>query len=234
MTAHDDDPLADLPWREPEAPRAEISQCIRRQCTGGLCARRGLSAAQRVGLSIGLSALVVALIAVITAGHEHAAGAWRAALFGAVGWGVVMLAVLLLGLARPAGWHLSRVVRLGLALALPIAFLAYLTASASVGIPLGEFVHAGGPAGAVRCGGYALLFGGLATAAMLFIWRGTDPWNPGVSGALAGLVGGLTGAVAVGCACPTGSTWHLWLGHGTVVLLLLISGSLAGRRWLAP
>ena len=234
MTAPDHDPLADLPWREPEAPRPEISQCIRRQCTGGLCAGRRLSAGQRVGLSIGLSACMVALILALTAGHERAEAPWRAALLGAAGWGLVMLAVLLFGLARPPGWRLPRLARLGIVFGLPVAFLFYLALEASGPVPLADFMVGGGAAIAMRCTFYSLLFGAIGTSAMLFIWRGTDPLTPRLSGALAGLVGGVSGAVAIGCACPTGSTWHLWLGHGLAVLVLIVAGSLAGRRLLAP
>src|SRR4030095_946219 len=104
----------------------------------------------------------------------------------------------------------ARVARLALALGLPVAFLVYLAVEASGSVPLAEFVVGGGAAMAMRCALYSLLFGAIGTSAMLFIWRGTDPLTPGVSGALAGLVGGVSGAVAVGCACPTGSTWHLW------------------------
>lgn len=234
MTPSDHDELSKLPWREPSPPRPEVSDAIRKHCTRGICARRSLSAMQRVGLSLLLVAGVVGVLLVLGASRDHAEGALRSALFGAAGWGIVMSAVLLVGLARPPGRRLSRTLRLIVALSVPIMFLAYLSFSASGSLSLGSFLHEGEADHALGCGLHALLFGAIVAGGTLFIWRGTDPVTPGISGALAGLVGGLAGAVAIGAACPTGSTWHLWLGHGATVLVLVAAGWLAGRRWLSP
>jgi hypothetical protein len=230
----DHDELSNLPWREPCGPRAEVSEAIRKQCTRGICAQRSLSATQRLGLSLLLIFAVVTILALLSASADQPEGALRSALFGAAGWGVVMAAVLLVGLARPPGRRVSRTARLVLAVSVPILFLAYLSFAASGSLPLGAFLQEGEATHALACGLHALTFGAIVAGGMLFIWRGTDPVTPGISGALAGLVGGLTGAVAIGSACPTGSTWHLWLGHGLTVLLLIGVGWLAGRRWLSP
>ncbi len=229
-----DDALSELPWPEPPVPPADLSASIKKQCTGDLQARRGLSAGQRVVLSVVFSALVVGVLTYLSSGRERPDGALRAALFGAAGWGLVQTAVLGVGLAQPPGKRVSRYWRLAVAVGVPVLFLAYLALAASTRLPLGEFFHGHHAGGAVGCGLHALLFGAIAAGGTLFVWRGTDPLTPGLSGALAGLVGGLAGSVAIGVACPSGETWHLWLGHGAAVLLLALAGWLVGRRWLAP
>jgi hypothetical protein len=226
--------LSERPWPEPPAPPPELSASIKKQCTGNLKARRGLSAAQRVALSVVFSALVVGMLTYLSAGSERPDGALRAALFGAAGWGLVQAAVLGVGLAQPPGKRVARHWRLAVAVGVPVLFLAYLALAASTRLPLGEFFHGHHAGGAVGCGLHALLFGAIAAGGTLFVWRGTDPLTPGLSGALAGLVGGLAGSVAIGVACPSGETWHLWIGHGVAVLLLAFAGWLVGRRWLAP
>ena len=229
-----DDALSELQWPEPPAPPDRLSASIRKECTQNLKARRGLTATQRVLLSVLLSALVVGVLTYLSAGRSRPDGALRAALFGAAGWGLVQAAVLGVGLARPPGKRVSRSFRLIVAVAVPVMFLAYLALAASTRLPLGEFFHGHHAGGAVGCGLHALLFGAIAAGGTLFVWRGTDPLTPGLSGALAGLVGGLAGAAAIGVACPSGETWHLWIGHGAAVLLLVLAGFLVGRKWLAP
>jgi hypothetical protein len=137
------------------------------------------------------------------------------------------------GLVRPPGKRGSRVLRLALAISIPIAFVAYLALAASSSLPLGRFLHEG-VGHTVACGVHALLFGALVAGGTLFLWRGTDPLTPGLSGAIAGLLGGLAGAVGIGVSCPSGESWHLWLAHGSAVLLFVGLGFWAGRRWLAP
>ncbi|HEY3499230.1 MAG TPA: NrsF family protein, partial [Polyangiaceae bacterium] len=76
--------------------------------------------------------------------------------------------------------------------------------------------------------------GALVTGGVLLLWRRTDPMSPGVSGALAGLAGGMGSALAFGVACPSHEAWHLWLSHGVVVVALVVLGGAVGRRLLAP
>jgi hypothetical protein len=228
------EPPLDLPWPEPPAPRAEISAAIKQHCTRDLCCRKGMSPRSRLLASLLLAVAVLGLLLVIGSGHARPEGALAAAIYGAVGWAVVLLAVLLGGLARPPGKRLPRRIRLAMAIGIPIAFLAYLAFAAEHRLPVGQFVRTGHAGTAFACGLHALLFSAIAAGGTLFIWRGTDPLTPGLSGALAGLAGGLAGAVAVGIACPSGETWHLWLAHGVALVALVALGSVAGRRWLAP
>ena len=231
----DRDPLADLPWPEPvEEPRAETSEAIHRAVTENLTTERGLGATTRLGLSIVVSIGVVVVVALIMGGARPA-GTLRGALFGALGWGVVQAAILFIGLAQPPGKRLSRNLRLGLVVAIPIAFIAVVTVGASHWLPLAEFFgHAGHQHGVLACGGRALLSGAVAAGAVLLLFRRTDPMSPEISGAIAGVSGGLAGAVAIGMACPSDEAWHLSIGHGLVVALLALGGWLVGRKWLTP
>jgi hypothetical protein len=235
MTLPEHDPLGELPWPgEPAAPRPEVTRAIHDECTKDLGCKRSLSAGRRVLLSVALSAFVVGLLVYLTYGRARPEGALRAALLGAAGWGIVQAAVLFVGLARPPGKRVSRRARLLIAVTVPIAFLAYLAFEGTRWLPLGAFVHTHAAGHAMACGLHALLFGAIVSGGTLLIWRRTDPLSPGLSGALAGLVGGLAGAVAIGVACPSGETWHLWVGHGLTVVALVFFGWAAGRRLLAP
>jgi len=235
MSAQERDPLGELPWPgEPAPPRPEVTRAIHDECTRDLCRKHGLSPARRLFMTLAMSAFVVGLLVYLTYGRQRPEGALRAALLGAVGWGIVQAFVLFVGLARPPGKRVSRRVRLLIAVAVPVAFLAYLAFEGTRWLPLGTFVHTHAAGKAMTCGLHALLFGAIVSAGTLLIWRRTDPLSPGLSGALAGLVGGLAGAVAIGVACPSGETWHLWVGHGLTVVALIFLGWAVGRRLLAP
>ncbi len=233
MTGPERDPLTDLPWPAPVEPREEVSRAICRACTKDLAPRRGWSVRTRLLLS-----LVVTTVAVLALGgamhRPHGAtGALTYTLLGTVGWGVVQIVVLVVGLAVPPGRRSSYRVRWLIAGLIPLLFLGYLALVSSSRLPLHDFLH-DHIGGAVACGAHSLLSGGLAAAGIFLLWRGTDPFTPGLTGALAGLVGGVSGAVAIGLACPSGEAWHLWLGHGLVVAILTASGWVAGRRWFSP
>lgn len=228
-----DEVLQDLPWPEPETPRADLGASIVKQCTESLQPKRGMTALARTALSFAL-ALGVVLVFGVLSSAQRPEGALRAALFGAAGWAVVQALVLAAGFLRPPGRRGGANLRFVLAVAVPVAFLAYLAFAASEQLPLGEFFSASHGGGALGCGLHALLFGAISGGGTLFLWRGTDPFSPGISGALAGLVGGLAGAVTIGVTCPSGETWHLWLGHGAAVAALALAGALLGRRVLSP
>lgn len=234
MSAHEQDPLGELPWPGEPAPPAEVTRAIHDECTRDLCCKQGLSPGRRLLMTLVMSTFVVGLLVYLTYGRQRPEGALRAALLGAAGWGIVQAFVLFVGFARPPGKRVSRRVRLLIAVTVPIAFLAYLALEGTRWLPLGTFVHTAAADKAMHCGLHALLFGAIIAGGTLLIWRRTDPLSPGLSGALAGLVGGLAGAVAIGVACPSGETWHLWVGHGLTVVALIFFGWAAGRRLLAP
>ena len=232
MPSPDRDPMSDLPWPDPVEPRADISQTIRRECTHGLCAKRGPSAARRVGLSLLLLGLVAALLAWFGAAHQPE-GFVRAAAVGALAWIAVQAAVLIAGLGRAPGRRGSTLQRVGIAIGIPLGFLVYLAFASSSRLPSSIFLGGAHADHALTCGLHALLIGGLVSAGLLFIWRGTDPVTPGVSGALAGLTGGLGSAAAMGLACPSTEACHLLAAHGSIVIVLTGVGWLVGRRLLA-
>ncbi len=207
------------------APSAELGARIRTECTKDLQPARGLSPLARVGISLVAMLAVCAFVLL-----KRPSGATSSVLLGIAGWVVVMVGVLLAG-ASPK--RLPRQLRLAIAVLVPVAFFGSLALFSSEWLPLGAFMteHAHAAAG---CSQQAMLFGALTSGIMLFTWRGTDPFSPALTGSLLGLGGGVAGALAIGVACPSGETWHLWLGHGIGVVLFAAVGSLIGRRWLAP
>lgn len=231
MTPTTDD-LPELQWRDPPPPSASVSTAIKQACARDLDKGKGPSASRRAALSVLVSGAVVATMLAMGLAQKPLDATLKVALFAALGWGVVHSLVLTLGLARPPGRRGSWVVRWALALGLPVLFFAYLTLSAQTELPFARFVEA--DSHAPICGLFTLLFGAVAAGGTLFAWRRTDPLTPGLSGALAGLCGGLAAATGIGLGCASHEAWHLWLAHGTVLLVFVAVGWFVGRKWLAP
>lgn len=227
-------PPPDAPWPKPPAPGLEISATIRRHCTGDLEARRGLSSAQRIALSLALSLGVFALLAFLTRERPRVEGSFRDALFGAAGWGIVQAAVLWAGLAHPPGRRIASTIRLALAVTLPVLFLLYVGYAAPEWVSFGEFSQGHRAQHAVGCALIGLLFGAMVSGGVLLVWRGTDPLTPGLTGALLGLVGGVSGGLAIGIACPSQEGWHACVSHGLAAVVFVAFGWAVGRRLLTP
>ena len=225
--------LADLPWAKPQC-REEVSAAIRSACTKNLCPAQRLSARMRLTLCIATSSFVAGIGYWFGVRHNRSELGLRMGLLGALGWAIVQTAVLLMGFGPPRGRMSTRTVRLVLAVAVPVLFLGYLTISAWSFVPFEQVSHGARASHALSCGAVALFFGALVSGGVLLAWRGTDPLTPRLSGTLAGLIGGVGGALAVGIGCPSHEAWHLWLSHGVIVLALGVMGCLAGRRLLAP
>jgi hypothetical protein len=234
MTMHKPDPLADLPWPKPEQPSAQVSAKICGACTKNLCAKRGLSALSRLAMCVAASGLVASVSYWFGLRHHRSELGLRVGLYGAIAWAAVQSAVLFLGFAPRRGVLGSRSVRIALAALVPLLFLAYLSYSAWSYVPFEQFSQGARAHHAVTCGLVVLGFGALVGGSVLFAWRGTDPVTPRLSGALAGLVGGVGGALAVGIGCPSHEAWHLWMAHWLIVLALGCMGFAAGRRLLSP
>lgn len=236
------DDLDDLPWAQlgekadaSRGPCSKVSEQIRMECTRDLCPTARLSAGRRILLSLAFSMGLMAVLVLLSGSHAEPPEALRAALFGAIGWGVVMLCVLLVGFAKPPGRRGAVALRTALAFGVPTLFFVYLLLAGRDGGSLGQFMASTGHTGrAAECGLFALAIGGLSSAGVLFAWRRTDPITPRLSGALAGLVGGLGAALAVGVACPTSDSFHLVFAHGLVVVAFTTIGALVGRRVLTP
>jgi hypothetical protein len=210
-----------------------VSAAIRSACTKNLCPMKGMSAGTRLSLCLALSSFVAVVGYWFGVRHHRSELGLRTGVYGALGWAIVQAAVLFVGFT-PARGRSSRSLRLALAVAVPVLFLAYLTYSAWSYVPFAQFSHGARADHAWSCGLVALTFGAVVSGGVLLAWRGTDPLTPRLSGALAGLIGGIGGALAVGIGCPSHEAWHLWISHGVIVLALAIMGFGAGRRLLAP
>jgi hypothetical protein len=234
MSAPDTDPLASIEWPKPPAPSAHCSESIRKRCTADMQARRGWSAKRRLWVSMLFSLTVFAVLAWLTRDRARHEGAFRDALIGAAGWGIIQATVLWVGLVRPAGRRAATRVRLVLAVVLPVVFLVYVGWAAPEWVAFSEFSHGARSSHAVGCGFVGLLFGAVASGGILLLWRGTDPFTPGLSGALAGLVGGVGGGLAIGIGCASEEGWHACFSHGLGVIAFVLLGWAVGRRLLAP
>ncbi len=113
------------------------------------------------------------------------------------------------------------------------AFVALLLPAADF-LSLGEFFSGGHLSGVLGCASHAMLTATVCTGLLLLTWRGTDPFTPGITGALLGAMGGLLATLGGGLACPSVEGIHLILGHGLMVLISTMLGALGGRKWLCP
>jgi len=228
------DPLDDLPWPKPAEPGEAVSESIRRQCTHALTPAPCARAHRRAALSLLLPMAAIGLFTFLAILRGDTSDVVRAALYGVGGWAIVIVAVLLGGLAFPPGRRPARRFRLFAALSIPVLFVLYITTTAAAHDSFSSFAQGATGYHAVRCGISCLMLGAIVTTGVLLVWRGTDPLTPGLSGALAGLVGGLGSALALGVACPSHEAWHVGISHGLVVVAMVAVGALVGRRLLAP
>ena len=234
MTLPNPDPLADLPWPKPEQPGAEVSAKICGACTKNLCAKRGMSSGARLTICIVASSLVEFVGYSFGVRHHRSELGLRLGVYGALAWGLIQAAVLFLAFAPRRGLLGSRTLRFALAALIPVSFLLYLSFAAWTYVPFEQFAHGARAEHAGGCGAIATCFGVLVGGSVLLAWRGTDPVTPRLSGTLAGLIGGVAGALAIGIGCPSHEAWHLWTAHGLIVLAVGLMGFVAGRRLLSP
>lgn len=213
-------------------PRADVRDAVRRECTAGLCAKRVSSRRNRLVACGSLFAFVVGGSAFLASG-VLGLGYASAALWGALGWAIVLLAVLAVNL-RPQLVH--PMVWRGLVLVgVPGAFYWYLSQSGSDGPSFGEFIgNAGMCAHVVKCGLMSSVIGAIAAAGMFYVWRASDPFSPRLSGVALGLAGGIAGALVAGFVCPGQDSWHTVFGHGLGLVILAVGGAAVGRRVLSP
>jgi predicted membrane channel-forming protein YqfA (hemolysin III family) len=233
MITPNPDPFADLPWSNPETSGEPVSAAIRSARRNSRRPVAGMSAGMRLTLCLMLSSLAAVVGYLFGIRHDHSELSLRMGVYGALGWAVVQAAVLAVGFS-PMRARSPRATRLALAMAVPVLFLGYLTYSASSYVPFAEFSRGARADHAWSCGLIAVTLGALVSGGILLAWRGTDALTPRLSGTLAGLIGGVGGAMAVGIGCPSHEAWHLWMAHGVMVLALGVMGFGAGRRLLAP
>jgi hypothetical protein len=203
-------------------------------CTKSLCAQRGVSATGRALLTLGLSMLLLAYYTYYAVAEHRPSAVMRTALLGAMGWLGAQALLVFVTLVRPPGKRGSRALRVGMLLSVPLLFIAYLGLVSTEHFELAKFAH-GYPAGhALGCGLIALFLGALIAGGALVAWRRTDPYNPGLSGAMIGMVAGLASGSGMSVACSSHETFHSCIAHGAIVFVLSVAGFGLGRRLLAP
>lgn len=213
-------------------PPPELQAAIRAECTKNLRAQRGLSRRARLVLSGLLGTSAVLLLWMV---GERGPDTSSAVLLGAAAWGGTLGMVLLLGLGRTATCHSTCPSRWMLLILLPALFYGGLHLLGSRVLSVSEFFGSADQVWRILpCGSLALGTGGLVSGGIMLLWRRTDPFSPGLSGALVGLLGGMAGAVGVGFACPSAEVWHMYMGHGFTIAALVTLGWLVGRRLLPP
>lgn len=134
------------------------------------------------------------------------------------------------GAARRMGLGGRRTLMGGLAVGLLVA----LGAAAQFFVNWDDAFHGPSLFRTLSCLLHAMLTGAIIAGALVLIWRKTDPFTPSWTGALFGAVGGLLGAASVSFVCASCEGWHMTVGHGSAILLLMLLGGLAGNRWLQP
>jgi hypothetical protein len=232
VSSEQTDPFDSLRSREANLPPPSCSAAIRHECTKDLkpCVTKSLRARFIAGLV--LIALTIGII--LSLSRQPLGEFGSVALFGAAGWALIQLLILMLSFGR---WHRpqSHALRLAILLGVPLAFVGYLTLGNSGHLPLNELLsHPQESNHLVGCGMVSFVIGACASLGILLLWRRTDPFTPRLSGALAGLIGGLAAAIPMGLVCPGKECWHLWLSHGVSLVLVIVLGATLGRRWLTP
>jgi hypothetical protein len=226
------EPLEDLPFAEDKLPAPSTTALIRLECTRKLQRQRMLSGGWRFLITLAL-ALAGVLVIAVTRGGELAPlePLLSSALYGALGWAAVLLAVFALGILRPPGTRATGWIRVSVAVLVPATFLIYLAFLASDRLPIQEAL---GSSSIMACGVHTLLASAGVALGVMLPWRRTDPFNPGLTGALLALGGALAASIAMGVVCPSREGWHLWLAHGLTLISIVLVGAWIGRRWLAP
>jgi hypothetical protein len=141
---------------------------------------------------------------------------------------------LVLPLSAPGSARASHGKRRHLVVIIAALAMTYLGFAITGFEPLASLGHAQASAQLWRCGLHGALIGGLCLVALLWPWRRTDPFSPGLLGALLGALSGLAGMLAVDAGCANSEGFHVLLGHGLGVLVLGLVGMALGRRFLPP
>lgn len=213
-------------------PRQAVGEAVRRECTAGLCAKKIVPRRARLLACALLLAFLLGGSSLLASGLLDTGYAWTA-LWGALGWAIVLLAILSVNLrpqvVPPLIW---KVITLG---CLPAGFFFYLTQSGQANPSFSVFINDSGMcAHAVRCGLMTSLVGAVAAAGFFYVWRGSDPFSPRASGIGLGLMGGIAGALVAGVVCPGQNYWHVVFAHGLGLVILAVAGAAIGRRVLSP
>lgn len=222
------DPFAELALKAPR-PRDSVLASIRKELEHDQKKKRSLSRSERVVLSA--AALIVGLaLTTLEAFVEAPEAAVLAAAALSLSVGGLLLAGLVPGQARSMGLSLRKVL-VGL---LSVAAFTALALKAETFFSWAEFTEPDSLHRATACAAHSLMSGVLGATALLFFWRRTDPFSPGLSGSLLGLLGGALGTTSVNLACKSAEGLHLTLAHGMSLLVFALVGVFVGRKWLSP
>jgi hypothetical protein len=222
------DPFSQLAAQAP-SPRDAVLEALVAEVHQDSQKRRSLSRLQRVALSAGALTLGLALT---TASAFFATP--RAAILAAAALslsvGGLLLAGVVPGQTRALGLSLRKVL-VGL---LSVAAFTALGLKAETFVSWAEFAAPDSMHRATACATHSLLSGVVGSTALLFLWRRTDPFSPGVTGSLLGLLGGAVGTTSVSLVCGSAEGLHLTLAHGLSLVVLAAVGVFVGRKWLTP
>jgi hypothetical protein len=185
-------------------------------------------------VTLGLSALLLAYYVWFAWSERKPSGIEMTFLYGALGWLGAQALLVFVALVRPPGKSGSRALRLGLLLGVPVLFIGYLALASTEQFSFARFTSGYSGGHALGCGLVALVMGALVAGGAMFAWRGTDPYSPGLSGAMIGMVGGLASGAGVSVACPSHEAFHSCFAHGLIVFALAAAGFGLGRRLLPP
>jgi hypothetical protein len=217
---------------ENKLPRADVCAKVRSECTKGLKCKTPLSWGKRLTLCGVLMLVLLTSVLLLASGRLGYAYAYSA-VWGVLGWAVVLLALLAVGFSpKLANFRLWRIM---IVIGLPVMFYLYIAYNSSTLSSLAAFL--GSPTHCTRaaqCGVSASILGAVGALGLMFMLRGSDPYCPRLSGAVLGLMGGVLGALSTGIVCPGQAVWHTVLGHGLSLVAVTLVGAGVGRRILAP
>lgn len=222
------DPFSQLAARTP-LPRDSVLTSIQKELHQDPTSYRSLSRGARVGLSAG--ALVLGLVFTSVNAIFSNPGALAIA---AAGLSLSFVGLLLAGTVPMAEHRLGIGGRRTIVLALGLFLFVALALHADSYLSMAQFLDDDSVRRATKCASHALLSGVVGAACLMFLWRRTDPFSPGVSGAFFGLAGGIMGALSVEILCAHREGLHLIVGHGASALILTGACMLLGRKWLSP
>lgn len=217
----------ELPDR-PVSPPDGVTAAIRRNVAANLAPVRTFSVAQRWSAGALLVGVTLACV-----GMGAAWLGWVATAPVAFQWSVAAAGGLLSAFvfARVLGRHSLRgALRAALVAAPPLAYVGvvWLSGATCQGAP------PEGPFSTSSCMLVGSLIAALPFVGLFGLWRRTDPFSPGLTGALIGSWSGLVGASGLSLLCPSLELSHLLPGHGGAIVGGALLGVWAGRRLLAP
>lgn len=222
------DPFAELANRAPR-PRDSVLESIRKDQHQDQEKKRCLSRWERVVLST--TALLFGLgLTTADAFFDAPQTAVLAAAALCLSVGGLLLAGVVPGETRSMGLS----VRKGLVGLLSVTAFTALALKAESFLSLQQFTEPGSLHRATACAAHSLMSGVLGATALLFVWRQTDPFSPGLTGAFLGLLGGALGTTSVNLACSNSEGLHLTLAHGISLIVFALFGVFVGRKWLSP